>query len=295
MRQSGRRDLKIFEAGAPNWWDPAGPMAGLHMLNPLRSEYFRERLESARVQRVLELGCGGGILTSSLEDGPWMLLAQDLLPGPLAAARPHLRRARLVRCDAARLPFRTRSFDAVLSSDFLEHATELRAVVAESARVLRPGGLFLYETFNRTLLSLIVGKILLEWGFRYVPVGTHRFRDFIRPEELHALMDEYGIRNLETFGVIPERGVLRSLITRSAHPFRLDPARLAGIYLGCGRLETPGSSQDSACRRYGRDTAPGPPFRLAILSSSSRFATSSPAVKGFTSRSMRRMRPSMPI
>jgi 2-polyprenyl-6-hydroxyphenyl methylase/3-demethylubiquinone-9 3-methyltransferase len=114
--------------------------------------------------------------------------------------------------------------------------------VAESARVLRPGGLFLYETVNRTLLSLIVGKVLLEWILRYVPVGTHRFRDFIRPDELHALMKEYGIVNLEILGIIPERGLPRSLMSKSAHPFRLDPRRLAGMYLGCGRLEAPDSS-----------------------------------------------------
>ena len=243
MHQTGRRrDLEIFEAGAPNWWDPAGPMAGLHLLNPVRSAYFRERLERAGVRCVLELGCGGGILTSSLEDGPWTLCAQDLLPGPLVTAKSHLRRACLVRCDAARLPFRAHSFDAVLSSDFLEHAADLRAVVAESARVLRPSGLFLYETVNRTLLSLIVGKVLLEWVFRYIPVGTHRFRDFILPEELHSLMEACGIRNIEIYGIIPERGVLRSLMARSTHPFRLDSRRLAGIYLGCGRLETPVSS-----------------------------------------------------
>lgn len=243
MNRTGRRrDLEIFEARAPKWWDPAGPMAGLHLLNPVRSQYFRERLERAGARCVLELGCGGGILTSSLEDGPWTFFAQDLLPGPLVAARSHLRRACLVRCDAARLPFRARSFDAVLSSDFLEHAPDRRAVVAESARVLRPGGLFLYETVNRTLLSLIVGKVLLEWVLRYVPVGTHRFRDFIRPEELHALMNEYDIRNIGIYGIIPERGVLRSLLARSAHSFRLDPRRQPGVYLGCGRLETPVSS-----------------------------------------------------
>ncbi len=243
MNRTGRRrDLEIFEGRSPKWWDPAGPMAGLHLLNPVRSQYFRERLERAGARCVLELGCGGGILTSSLEDGPWTFFAQDLLPGPLVSARSHLRRACLVRCDAARLPFHARSFDAVLSSDFLEHAADLRAVVVEAARVLRPGGLFLYETVNRTLLSLIVGKICLEWVLRYVPVGTHRFRDFIRPKELHTLMTEYGIRNIELFGIIPERGVLRSLMARSAHPFRLDPGRLSGIYLGCGRLETSGFS-----------------------------------------------------
>jgi len=243
MDQGGRRrDLEIFEAGAPDWWDPAGPMAGLHLLNPVRSKYFRERLEHAGARSVLELGCGGGILTSSLEDGPWTLFAQDLMPGPLVAAKNHLGRARLVRSIAERLPFRAQSFDAVVSSDFLEHAADLRAVVAESARVLRPGGLFLYETVNRTLLSLIVGKVLLEWILRYVPVGTHRFRDFIRPDELHALMKEYGIVNLEILGIIPERGLPRSLMSKSAHPFRLDPRRLAGMYLGCGRLEAPDSS-----------------------------------------------------
>src|SRR6266571_4944429 len=161
MHQRGRRrDLEIFEAGALSWWDRAGPMAGLHLLNPIRSDYFRERLERAGARCVLELGCGGGILTSSLEDKPWRLFAKDLL----------------------------------------------------------------------------------EWVFRYIPVGTHRFRDFILPEELHSLMEGCGIRNIEIYGIIPERGVLRSLMARSAHPFRLDPRRLAGIYLGCGRLETPVSS-----------------------------------------------------
>ncbi len=214
-------------------------MAGLHLLNPTRSKYFRGRLERAGVRRVLELGCGGGILTSSLEDRRWKLIAQDILQGPLSAALPHLELASLVRCDAVRLPFPGNSFDAVLSSDFLEHVPDLRAVVAEAARVLRPGGLFLYETVSRTWLSFLVGKVLLEWAFRYVPVGTHRFRDFIRPEELHSLMNEHGIRNIETFGVVPERGLLRSLLKRTSHPFYLDSQQLLGIYLGCGRLEAP--------------------------------------------------------
>ena len=232
-----RRDLEIFEAAGPKWWDPSGPMAGLHTLNPVRSQYFSERLARAGARSVLELGCGGGILTSSLEDGPWKLIAQDLLHGPLVAALPHLKQASLLRCDAARLPFRENSFDAVLSSDFLEHATDLRAVVAESARVLRPGGLFLYETVSRTLLTLLIGKVLLEWLLHYVPVGTHRFRNFIRPEELHAFMKEYNIRNVEVFGIVPERGLLRSLLTRSRHSFRLEPQQLSGMYIGYGQLE----------------------------------------------------------
>lgn len=232
-----RRDLEIFEAAGLKWWDPSGPMAGLHMLNPLRSQYFHERLAQAGAQSVLELGCGGGILTSSLEDGPWNLIAQDLLHGPLVAALPHLKHASLLRCDAAQLPFRENSFDAVLSSDFLEHAADLRAVVAEMARVLRPGGLFLYETVSRTLLTFLIGKVLLEWLLHYVPVGTHRFRNFIRPEELHALMKEHNIRNTEIFGIVPERGLLRSLLKRRRHSFRLEPRQLSGMYLGCGQLE----------------------------------------------------------
>lgn len=232
-----QRDLEIFEAAGPKWWDPSGPMAGLHMLNPIRSQYFRERLTQARAQSVLELGCGGGILTASLEDGPWNLIAQDLLHGPLVAALPHLKHASLLRCDAAQLPFRKNSFDAVLSSDFLEHAADLRAAVAEMARVLRPGGLFLYETVSRTLLTFLIGKVLLEWLLHYVPVGTHRFRNFIRPEELHALMKEHNIRNTEIFGIVPERGLLRSLLKRRRHSFRLEPRQLSGMYLGCGQLE----------------------------------------------------------
>src|SRR5437867_3886586 len=139
MTPTRRRDLEIFEAAASSWWDPRGPMAGLHLLNPLRSDYFIRSLRKAGSGRVLELGCGGGILTASLESGAWMTVAQDVLEDFLVAARPHLRRASLVRCDAASLPFPARSFDAVVSSDFLEHLSDLRAVVAESARVLRPG------------------------------------------------------------------------------------------------------------------------------------------------------------
>ncbi len=232
-----RRDLEIFEAASPDWWDPAGPLAGLHALNPFRSKYFREWLEKDGARRVLELGCGGGLLTAKLEAGPWRLVAQDVLEGPLKAARPHLRQATLIRSDAARLPFPDSSFDAVLSSEFLEHARDLRAVVAESARVLRPGGLFLYETISRTFTSFVMGKVVLEWIFRYVPPGTHRFRDFIRPAELHQIMSESRIRNLEVFGVVPERGVLRAILRKTSHPFHFDPDRLFGIYVGCGRLE----------------------------------------------------------
>ena len=237
-RARSRSDLEIFEGAATDWWNPAGPMAGLHLLNPIRSSYFRTQLERAGARSVLELGCGGGILTSSLEDGPWTLVGVDILRRPLLAAVPHVKRASLIQCDATRLPFRENSFDAVVSSDFLEHAADLGAVIAESARVLRPGGLFLYETVNRTLQSFLLGKVLLEWVLRYVPVGTHRFGQFIRPEELHAIMKEHGIRNVETLGVVPGRGLLRWLFVRDEHPLRLDPDRLFGIYLGFGRSES---------------------------------------------------------
>ena len=148
-----RRDLHMFRTAAAQWWDPTGPMAGLRLIDPIRSEYFRGTLDKAGARCVLELGNGGGILASSVEDGPWKLIAQDVLQEPLVAALPRLKRASLPRCPAARVPFRENSIDALLSSDLLEHVDDARAVLAKSTRVLlRPGRLFLLETVSRTWL-----------------------------------------------------------------------------------------------------------------------------------------------
>jgi 2-polyprenyl-6-hydroxyphenyl methylase/3-demethylubiquinone-9 3-methyltransferase len=139
----------------------------------------------------------------------------DLSRASLVAAKRHSLTGAIsidyVNASGDLLPFRDSSFDAVVSADFLEHVTSLETVIAECARVLKPSGLFLYDTINRTLRARVVAIWLFERVMRLIPKNTHDPRLFIKPGELHEAMARNGISNCETRGLGPARGPLAAL------------------------------------------------------------------------------------
>lgn len=180
---------------------------------------MRDRLGSGS-QRVLDVGCGAGFLTNPLAAIGHEVTGLDASVASLAVARAHdaSGRASYVEGDALALPFADASFDVACAMDFLEHVEDPAAVIREAGRVLRPGGLFFFHTFNRTLLAWLVVIKGVEWFVRNTPPNLHVKRLFVKPAEVRAACTSSGLEIAELRGVRPvffSRAFLQLLLTRT--------------------------------------------------------------------------------
>lgn len=187
------------------WWDPEGVIAPLHEINPTRLGYFCGVLGDLRGKRVLEIGSGGGLMAEAYARAGARVSGIDRSLPSLRVAGDHAGNAGLsidyAASVAERLPFPDAAFDAVVTADVLEHVDDVPRVIGEAARVLRPGGCFVYDTINRTWKSRLLLVWLPERVFRMAPLHTHQYGRFIKPAELHALMARHGLTNCETRGL----------------------------------------------------------------------------------------------
>jgi 2-polyprenyl-6-hydroxyphenyl methylase/3-demethylubiquinone-9 3-methyltransferase len=211
-------DNEYYEGMDQLWWDPAGPAAILHAINRPRVGFYLQELGGLEGRRVLDAGCGGGLVARELAAAGAEVVGVDRSLGSLGVAR---RAVGGHFCPAQgrleRLPFAAGSFDAVVAADVLEHLPDLPAAVTELARVLAPGGSFVFDTVNRTPWSWFTAVFGLEQVLRMVPRGTHDWRLFIRPAELDRLLRRAGLTPVNLCGLAPEIGpgvVARGLLTR---------------------------------------------------------------------------------
>src|SRR5690349_22210387 len=214
-------DNAMYDRMADGWGEESGFLNALAALNPARFGYMRrvllEELHLAPLGlRALDVGCGGGLLAEEFARLGFAVVGVDPSEKSLAVARAHAADQRLAiayYCATGEaLPFGNDRFDVVYCCDVLEHVNDVGQVIGETARVLRPGGTYLYDTINRTLQSrLIVIKLLQDWRWTaLMPPGLHDWKMFIRPAELR--------RELERCGLVP--GGMTGLMPR-ANPFRL--------------------------------------------------------------------------
>ena len=172
--------------------------------------------------RVLDVGSGGGLLAEEFAKRGFAVTGIDPSAASLDAARAHAAQAGLDidyrQAAGEALPFDDASFDVVYCCDVLEHVTDLNRVISESARVLRPGGVYLYDTINRTFRSRLIAIWLLqEWRWSsFMPPRLHDWRMFIRPGELAALLARHGLRSAGTRGLTPRAGLVTVLRTLRA-------------------------------------------------------------------------------
>ncbi len=200
------------------WWDEGDVLT---QITPARWDYLRKTAGRLSGQRVLDLGCGGGMLAEPMAAAGARVTGIDPSAASLEAAREHASKNgleidyRLAR--AEQIPFDDESFDLVAAFDVLEHLDDLERSLGEVARVLRPGGRLIYDTMNRTLVSRVVviwiGERLWPGG---PPRGTHQWERFIKPVELISLLSKKGMINVEIRGFVPggidRRGRLRMVI-----------------------------------------------------------------------------------
>jgi 2-polyprenyl-6-hydroxyphenyl methylase / 3-demethylubiquinone-9 3-methyltransferase len=201
------------------------PVALLRAESRLRNPWVAERIraELAGTGRVLDVGCGAGFLSNYLATEGFAVEGLDASEQSLAVASSHdsTRSVRYVSGDALSLPYPDKSFDVVCAMDFLEHVEDPAGVVAEAARVLRPGGLFFFHTFNRNFLAWLIVIKGVEWFVRNTPRDMHVLRLFLKPDELRRLCRSAGLDVVELRGSAPvvwSRAFWQMLLTRIVPP-----------------------------------------------------------------------------
>ncbi len=205
MHNADPAELHRFGALASRWWDPGGEFRTLHHINPTRMDFVRRHVQLDGAS-VADVGCGGGILAEALAAEGAAVTGIDLAAPLLEVARLHGLESghrvdyREISVEelAAKEPGR---YDAVTCMELLEHVPEPASVVAACATLLKPGGIALFSTLNRTLKAYALAIVAAEYLTRLVPRGTHDYARFIRPSELDAQAREADLELVEIRGL----------------------------------------------------------------------------------------------
>lgn len=202
-------EVARFAAQAESWWDPDGPFKPLHRLNPTRLAFIRDHIAAhfgrdplgekpLKELDLLDVGCGGGLLCEPMSRLGARVFGIDAAPESIAVAGHHARQAGLVIEYRDALPedlaTGKRRFDVVLNMEVVEHVADLGIFLGACSTLVRPGGVMVLSTINRTVKSLALAKVAAEYVLRWVQPGTHDWRKFVRPSELTRGLDDHGMR-----------------------------------------------------------------------------------------------------
>ena len=211
-------DNDLYDRLSDSWWDEDGVLNLLRVaMNPPRFGYFSEVLSSVlhadpHGKTALDVGCGGGLLAEEFAALGCTVTGLDPSLASLKAAGTHAEKQKLdisyLAALGERIPFENASFDIVYCCDVLEHVTDLDKVISEIARVLKPDGVFFFDTLNRTLKSRLVAiKLWQDWKWtRFMPRNLHVWEMFIKPRELSDIMRSCGMATGEVVGIAPQAG-----------------------------------------------------------------------------------------
>jgi len=209
-------EVAKFSALADEWWDPSGKFAPLHKFNPVRLTFIRDTASAhfgrdSRSLRpfagltLLDIGCGGGLLTEPMTRLGFAVTGIDPSERNIGTAKAHAATSGLdiaYRTAAAEsLAAEDARFDVVLNMEVVEHVADLRAYLRACAKLVRPGGIMVVATLNKTLKSLALAKIGAEYVLRWLPPGTHDWNRFVAPADLRRMLEESGLNPLKTQGV----------------------------------------------------------------------------------------------
>jgi len=211
-------EIERFNRLSATWWDSRGPMRPLHVVNALRLNYVVEQIASHLGRdsasalsglRILDVGCGGGLMAEALALMDAQVVGVDASPGNVAAARLHAR-SQSVTVDyrlgePAEVLAPEERFDVVLALEVVEHVSDVPAFLATAAALLAPGGMLFVSTIDRTFKSFVVAIIGAEYLLRVLPRGTHQWSMFVRPKELSSALDpsHLQIRDLRGMRYLP--------------------------------------------------------------------------------------------
>jgi 2-polyprenyl-6-hydroxyphenyl methylase/3-demethylubiquinone-9 3-methyltransferase len=210
-------DVARFSAQAAEWWDARGPFAPLHKFNPARIAFIRDQV-AARFGRdflkrapfegltLLDIGCGGGLVAEPMKRMGFDVTAIDASSENIGTARAHAepqgldiayRAATVEQLEAEG----SGPFDVVLTMEVIEHVADPEAFIRSCSRLIAPGGLMIVATLNRTLRSLALGKFAAEYVLRWVPAGTHDWRQFLKPDEIRLMLSSEPVAVTGPYGL----------------------------------------------------------------------------------------------
>ncbi|MBZ0123137.1 MAG: bifunctional 2-polyprenyl-6-hydroxyphenol methylase/3-demethylubiquinol 3-O-methyltransferase UbiG [Roseovarius sp.] len=210
-------EVAKFEAMATEWWDPSGKFKPLHMLNPCRLDYITAQISAEfdrdlsatapfKGLRILDIGCGGGLLSEPMARLGATVVGADAAERNIPVARLHAEQSGLAidyrHTTAEALAEAGETFDAVLNMEVVEHVPDPLDFLRACRQLVRPGGLHLCSTINRTARSFAAAIVGAEYIMRWLPKGTHEWSKFITPDELCALLEQAGLRPVDRKGFV---------------------------------------------------------------------------------------------
>ena len=210
-------EVAKFEAMAAEWWDPTGKFKPLHMMNPVRLDYITNQIaaefgrdlndvEPFKGLRLLDIGCGGGLLSEPMARLGATVIGADAAAGNIPVAQVHAEQMGLEidyrNCTAESLADAGEQFDVVLNMEVVEHVADPLAYLTACQQLLRPGGLMVASTMNRNPKSYFVAIIGAEHIMRWLPKGTHEWSKFITPDELADLIATAGLNVVDRMGMV---------------------------------------------------------------------------------------------
>jgi 2-polyprenyl-6-hydroxyphenyl methylase/3-demethylubiquinone-9 3-methyltransferase len=210
-------EVAKFEAMAAEWWDPKGKFKPLHLMNPCRLDYITRQIagefgrdltqaEPFKGLRLLDIGCGGGLLSEPMARLGATVIGADAAPRNIPVAQVHAQQSGLEidyrNITAEELAAAGEQFDVVLNMEVVEHVADPLAYLTACQQLLKPGGLMICSTINRNPKSFAMAIVGAEYIMRWLPKGTHEWNKFITPDELYSLITDAGLTPVDRKGFV---------------------------------------------------------------------------------------------
>ncbi|MBP9743270.1 MAG: bifunctional 2-polyprenyl-6-hydroxyphenol methylase/3-demethylubiquinol 3-O-methyltransferase UbiG [Burkholderiales bacterium] len=204
-------EIDKFSKLAHQWWDVNGEFRTLHHINPLRLKFIQSHI-NLKNKKIIDIGCGGGILAESMAQTGAAVTGLDLSPQLIETAKLHLIESQQLNSQSLNISYEcidiadkanqlAHEFDILTCLEMLEHTTDYEAIISNCNKLLKPGAIAFFSTLNRNLKSYALGVVAAEYIMQLIPRGTHDYKKFIKPSELNTVLTKYQFELFDIKGI----------------------------------------------------------------------------------------------